>query len=146
MKQQLQWSWTINTHGRPGKNISCDLHMEHLNRTCKDCSLGPNISDVSVALIGKCVLKLTKVTDQPIWHNDNVRSDSGRHSKRSAAKNLKQMLSVLKEQHVAEEIPERKHDHFHRFSLTLLELLTRSLSNNGWLNVYEASYQIMFSV
>jgi len=26
------WSHTVNVHGKPGKNIPMDLHMEHLNR------------------------------------------------------------------------------------------------------------------
>ena len=47
MAAQLKWSRTINTHRRPGKNIPCDLHMEHLNRLCKSSltNLGANISD-----------------------------------------------------------------------------------------------------
>lgn len=32
MAAQLAWSRTVNIHGRPGKNISCDLHLEHLNK------------------------------------------------------------------------------------------------------------------
>ena len=32
MKQQLLYSRFINTHSVKGKNIPCDLHMEHLNR------------------------------------------------------------------------------------------------------------------
>ena len=32
LAEQLKWSWFINVHGLPGHNISCDLHMEHLNR------------------------------------------------------------------------------------------------------------------
>ena len=36
MKNQLLWSRTVNTSGRPGHNIPCDLHMEHINRECKN--------------------------------------------------------------------------------------------------------------
>lgn len=32
MKVQLKYGRFINTQGRIGKNIPCDLHMEHLNR------------------------------------------------------------------------------------------------------------------
>ncbi len=35
LSQQLLWSRYINTHGLPGKNIACKLHMEHLNRLLK---------------------------------------------------------------------------------------------------------------
>ena len=32
---ELKWSHTVNTTGRDGCNIPCDLHMEHLNRKLK---------------------------------------------------------------------------------------------------------------
>ena len=35
MQTQLLYSRFINTHGIKGKNIPCDLHMEHLNRYFK---------------------------------------------------------------------------------------------------------------
>jgi len=31
MSMQLKWNRTINVHGLPGRNVSCDLHIEHLN-------------------------------------------------------------------------------------------------------------------
>ena len=54
---QLKWSRTINTHGKPGKNIPCDLHMEHLNHEAKNAfiGLGSNITDQSVKRIGQCL-------------------------------------------------------------------------------------------
>ena len=35
LAQQLLQSRFINTHGWPGHNIPCDLHMEHVYRPCK---------------------------------------------------------------------------------------------------------------
>lgn len=32
MKTQMTYGRFVNTHGQIGKNIPCDLHMEHLNR------------------------------------------------------------------------------------------------------------------
>lgn len=32
MKRQMTYGRFVNTHGQIGKNIPCDLHMEHLNR------------------------------------------------------------------------------------------------------------------
>ena len=32
---ELKWSRTVNTIGQKGPNISCNLHMEHLNRRLK---------------------------------------------------------------------------------------------------------------
>ena len=35
LAEQLKWSRFVITHGIPGHNISCDLHMKHLNRLVK---------------------------------------------------------------------------------------------------------------
>lgn len=57
MAMQLKWSRTINVHGLPGKNIPADLHMEHLNRECKQSisGLGANITDNSIQRVDKCL-------------------------------------------------------------------------------------------
>ena len=46
-----------NTHGLPGRNIPCDLHMEYLNRAAKESlrGLGSNITDNAVKRVGKSI-------------------------------------------------------------------------------------------
>ena len=55
---QLVWSRFISTHLRKGKNIPCDLHLEHLNRCLKDSlrNLHSNIKSKSVVKAAKVVL------------------------------------------------------------------------------------------
>lgn len=55
MAAQLKWNRTVNTQSRPGKNISSDLHMEHLNRECKNAmsSMGANVTDQSIQRVGR---------------------------------------------------------------------------------------------
>lgn len=36
LAEQLIWVHFINTQGGLGHNIPADLHMEHLNRACKE--------------------------------------------------------------------------------------------------------------
>lgn len=46
MKQQMMYSRFVNIRGILGKNVPCDLHMEHLNRLVGDIvhtSMGPSI-------------------------------------------------------------------------------------------------------
>lgn len=45
-KMQLLWSRCVNTQGFQGKNIPCDLYMEHLNRRLKTVirGMGGNIT------------------------------------------------------------------------------------------------------
>ena len=61
--QQLLWSRCVNTTGRQGKNVAMDIHMEHLNRACKEAisGLGANKTPKAITRIGKCVGVLTSV-------------------------------------------------------------------------------------
>ena len=54
----------MNIHGQIGRNIPCDLHMEHLNRVCKDAikGVGASKSIVTIQRVGKVVGVLTEVT------------------------------------------------------------------------------------
>ena len=55
LAEQLKWCRFINNHGIPGRNISMDLHMEHLNRLCKTAieGLGANKSQKAIIRVGK---------------------------------------------------------------------------------------------
>ena len=57
LRQQLIWSRFINTHGKQGKNIPCDLHLEHLNRSLKTtiCNLGPNVVPKAIQRASRCI-------------------------------------------------------------------------------------------
>ena len=53
----------MNMHGRPGKNVLRDLHMEHMNNKCKASlsGLGSNITDHSVQHVGRCIGRLVPI-------------------------------------------------------------------------------------
>ena len=61
---QLAWSRTVNTHGKPGKNVPCDLHLEHLNREAKNqiAGLGSNITDEAVKRVGNALSDMSNCT------------------------------------------------------------------------------------
>ena len=48
---QLVWGRFINVHGLPGRNIPCDLYMEHLNRVVKDVVHGLKANKTPEALV-----------------------------------------------------------------------------------------------
>ena len=47
--EELIWSRFVNVHGIQGHNIPKDLHMEHLNRVCKDCIHGLRVNKTEAA-------------------------------------------------------------------------------------------------
>ena len=60
------WSRFINVHGRPGKNIAADLHMEHLNPIAKDAKRfqGANKTAHAIERVGKSIGTFSPVLDQ----------------------------------------------------------------------------------
>ena len=94
--QQLIWSRCVNTHGRLGKNIPMDLHMEHLNRTVKSHidALGSNITDRAILRAGMCFSAVHDVTTTFDTCTDVTR-DSGRHSECSSDRDFVKVLGEL---------------------------------------------------
>ncbi len=60
---QLLWSRCINTQGRKGHNLPCDLHQEHLNRRLKGVlrSVGANVTPEAIILAGKSISTVDKI-------------------------------------------------------------------------------------
>ena len=52
--QQLLWSRFVNIHGQQGRNVACDLYMEHLNRVRKEAikGVGGNKTSETVQRVG----------------------------------------------------------------------------------------------
>ena len=116
MKKQLMWERTINVHGKPGRNVPMDLHMEHINRACKDAmhSLGSNIDEAAVARIGKGIGEMMEVTDKFDTVN-SIPQASGRHSRRSIDIDMEKVVAQLQDAEVFSNIPKRKHQAFPKF-------------------------------
>ena len=92
---QLLYSRFVNTHGKPGCNIPCDLHMEHINAACKYAiaGLGSNVSPQAISRIGKCIGPLTRACDQ----YDAMFGLHGVSGKRDMPSLSKDIAAVVKE-------------------------------------------------
>ena len=111
---QLKWSRFVNSKGGKGKNVACDFHMEHMNRSLKMsmCGLGANITENSVSRAAKRLQTVLEVCDN-FDHVSDIPYDSGKHSLVSVADDAKQIVKELhKRSKVFEEIPGRMHRSF----------------------------------
>ena len=65
--------------------MSMDLHMEHINKECKQAmgSLGSNIGEKAVGRIGRSIGEVMKVT-QNFDSVNKVREESGHHPRHTA--------------------------------------------------------------
>lgn len=122
MAHQLIWSRTLNTHGRAGHNVPCDIHMEHLNALCKSAisGLGSNISEKSVDRVGRCISEVAKIAET----FDSVNSvpiRSGKHNPRSRKKDVEKIIEQLTKYKVFQKIPERNHKHYKKYTSNVMK-------------------------
>ncbi len=127
LAEQLKWSRFINTHGLPGHNISCDLHIEHLNRLAKTAiqGLGANKSEKAIQRVGKAIGTLTDTLENFDKVN-NVPAESGAHSTRSSEKDLHKIIKQLAKSKVFNVTPGRRHKSFANLKTNYI----RSVSEN----------------
>ena len=107
---ELKWSRCINTQGRPGKNVSLDLHMEHLNGKLKTMmrNLGSNITPKTVHRAAKAFGIVNQVCTQ-FKQDTDIKSNKPYHSVPSFSKDLEQIVGQLKKEEVFIVKPDRNH-------------------------------------
>ena len=115
-QQQLLYSRFINTHGEPGKNISCDLFMEHLNRLLKGAiqALGANKTPKAITRLGKCIAPLGEILDNfDTLHK--VPSQTTDHKIPTADKDMTRIVNELHGAEVFRNLRGREHSSFSTF-------------------------------
>lgn len=110
---QLLWGRCINVHGRTGKNIPGDLHMEHLIGMVKECikGLGANKTEQAIQRVGYALGTIVPVLDQYDLDND-VPVVSSAHTRHHAQKDLALIVNELGKSRVFSHVKSRKHRKF----------------------------------
>lgn len=134
MKHQLIWSRTVNVHGRMGKNVSMDLHMEHLNRNLKSCirHLGANVAEKTIQRTGYCLRHLMNITSN-YDKSTSIPLESAFHTSRSLSRDLKLVMDELQATDVFNETEKRKHSEFPSFKCNVAGAIKRD-DLKAWLN------------
>ena len=137
---QLKWSRFINTHGLPGHNIECDLHMEHLNRLCKTA-----VRDMGANKTQKAILRASKALGKTsaIVHNfDNITSikaPSQKHSSTSISRDRDLILQVLNSNGTFTETKGRKHRSFPNLKSSIMTKIKEN-DLRSWIEDQVLSY------
>ena len=96
LSAELMWGRFINVHGIAGRNIPCDLYVEHLNRICKGAVYGlqANKTPAAIRRVGKSLSALNGVLEQFDEDND-IKTPSGIHHRpRDRDMTLRELLQA----------------------------------------------------
>ena len=110
--QQMLWGRFINSEGKPGHNISADLHMEHLNRLLKGTisHLSANKTPQAIERAGKVLGVLNDILIE--FDQSTGGHASSMHTIRSEAEDLIKVVTELSEKRVFNYESGRKHKTF----------------------------------
>ena len=122
---ELMWSRTVNTKGRIGCNIPCDLHMEHLNRRLKTVlrNLGSNVNPTSISRAGKSLEVVHHVCEIFEEETSGI-STTEYHPYPDFEKDLEKVLQALEEVKVFVPQTNRYHPTFPQLKQVLFEKLS----------------------
>ena len=128
---QLKWGRFVNTSGRTGCNISCDLHLEHLKRRLKDMirNLHSNVMDSAINRAAKSIGVVNQICSLFDQQND-VQPESDHHTQPGSQKDFNIVLKVLEDQRVFSKDGSRQHKSFKKIKPTLQQ---PSESITSWL-------------
>ena len=131
-KTQLLYSRFVNMHSLPGKNISCDLYMEHLNHLLK-YSLGANKTPKAIDQLGKCITPLGEVLDTYDRVN-GFESQTSHHNPPGVDKDMTILVKGLLKANVFDTRPGHKHHAFSSFTNNPVSSLAED-DVNKWMQI-----------
>ena len=107
--EQLKWSRFVNSKGREGCNISCDLHIEHLNRRLKTVMTGMHSDVKAIDHAAKAIGIIHRICE--VLEEDTY-AEGNKHDRPSFAKECRLMVNELIEQNIFVEQSGRSHASF----------------------------------
>lgn len=98
LAEQMKWSRFINTKGRSGCNLPCDLHLEHLNRQLKGIlrNLRSNLDSNTIHRAGRS-LGLVHTMLTQFSKDLSVPNNSSIHHRPAFKKDLEKLFTILQE-------------------------------------------------
>ena len=140
LAEQMIWGRFVNYEGKKGHNVSADLHMEHMNRLCKDSvsHLGANKTPQAIVKVGKALGGLKAILN----HYDKLMgiNTCSSHTRRSDNEDLKKVVAELIENKVFVADPGRKHDSFPKLICNQLLMSTNQEHLKAWMKEKIESY------
>ncbi|XP_077075461.1 uncharacterized protein LOC143728177 [Siphateles boraxobius] len=133
LAHSLTWNRFWNGKGGAGKNISLDLHLEHLNNFLKSFlrHMGPNMTEQAADRISRSigVLKdLMDTTDKEL----EVSKSSGIHHAARQNQDILILVEVIREAELFKDQPGREFTAFPKFDRDILSKLKYS-ELRGWM-------------
>lgn len=136
----LTWQRFVNTSGKKGRNISLDLHLEHLNNFLKEQlkNLRSNLNEKQATRISRAMGPMHELVKNASKLNDDNYHKTPKHIE-DVLKLCKELVAVK----IFHNRPGREHPSFPRFSENLLNKLDMD-KMSVWLNEKKIEFEELY--
>ena len=111
------WDWFVNTHGRAGRNIPCDIYNEHVQLLKHIIvTMGANLTEKALHRAAQSVPTLCKRFDQ----QSGVPVGTHAHSSLSDKQDITKVVNTILRRELLEIFPGTTHSTFKRMRLNPL--------------------------
>ena len=126
LAHHILWDRFVNTRGRMGANLPCDLHNEHVNKLIKEIlsNMGSNLTEEALQRAARSVTALQTIC-QSFDTQSGVPIGTSSHFTRSDAEDVAKVALVVRERKLLYPISGRNHSSFPNFSLDPLKSWNR---------------------
>ncbi len=121
LAHHIMWDRFVNTHGRAGRNIPCDLYNEHVNKLLKHIivTMGANLTEKALHRAAQSVTTLESICKR-FDQQSGVPVGTHAHSTRSDKQDITKVMNTVLTRELLEIIPGRAHTSFKRMRLNPL--------------------------
>eukprot|EP00111_Clytia_hemisphaerica_P009268 TCONS_00027225-protein len=117
---RLIWSRFINTHGKKGRNVSRDLHSEHLKELLR--SLRSNLNESNAKRISRATRNLNLIIKN-LEKGSGIKEEIHSSKVAKILPDVQNLAAELFKAKVFEKIPGRECESFPKFSEDILSIL-----------------------
>lgn len=121
LAHQVKWHRFVNTKGRLGTNIPCDLYNEHMNKSIKFIiqNMGPNLTETALQRAVRCLAPLQEICDH-FDKESGVPVTTSAHSTKSDEADVKKVTTVVLQHNLLTQEGCRCHKSFPKIPLNPL--------------------------
>lgn len=121
LAHQVVWNRFVNVRGGLGRNISCDLHNEHMNKLLKHIivNMGSNFKEGALQRAARSVTALAAI-EENFDAQSGVPHCTSAHSTKPDIKDVEKVMATVKKHQLLTKVGLREHRSFPGFSLNPL--------------------------
>ena len=141
---KMIWCRFINTRGTSGRNISLDLHMEHINKFLRELLKGlrSNMNEENADRVAKTVKHMMAIVEN-VENNHDINVNKSKHLQPNTFEDVKKLALAYHAAHTFNVVNGRQYESFKDFQENILEIINKDKFKT-WISSKEKEFKELY--